>query len=66
MCIRDRVGSGEAVGQAFAEKDVVAKHHRRRRAAKEFLGKDICLRQTIWRRLNDIVEGHAPIGPIAE
>jgi hypothetical protein len=62
----DLVGRRQHLGQAVAEEDVVAQHHRRRRPVEEILRQEIGLRQPVGRRLHDIGEIQAPLPPIAQ
>ena len=61
-----RIGGGKDLGQAVAEEDVVAKHHRGRGTIKELLGQQISLRQTVGARLRDIGQRDAPLAAVAK
>ena len=63
---RLRIRLGQQVGQAVAEKDVVAQNHGRGRTGEEILCKKIGLRQPIGAGLFDILQGQAPVAAIAK
>ena len=64
----DRLGvrCGHDLGQPVAKEDIVAQHHRARRAVEEILGQDIGLGQTVRRGLDHIGDRHTPLRAIAQ
>jgi hypothetical protein len=57
---------GQHFGQAVAEEDVVAQHHRRGRARQEIAGQEIGLRQTLGPGLDDPGEADPPLAAVAQ